>query len=108
MFEERQKILKISTQDGGFGVVTLKIEGRIVGEWASELDRTWASLMPSLDAKKLCIDICGVLYVDESGRQTLRKIVETTGAEILADSPLTKQFANEAKAKPRKKNREGL
>lgn len=101
--EERQNTLKISTQDGG-SILTLKIEGKIVGDWASELERVWLSLLPSLGGKKLFVDICGVLYVDEKGKRILREIVETTDAGILADSPLTKQFANEARQRPGEKD----
>lgn len=90
----------------GVGVLTLKIEGKVVGDWASELERVWASLLPSLGRKKLFVDICGILYLDDKGKRILREIVEAANAEVLADSPLTRQFANEAIQKPRRKNRE--
>jgi hypothetical protein len=89
--------VKISTQENP-GQLTLKIEGKIVGDWATELDHFWKSLEHSLPEKKLCLDICGVGYVDCHGKQILKKIVKSTGAEILADSPLTKQFASEVQA----------
>ena len=94
-------MLKISQHDGS-GAFTLKIEGKVIGEWAVELERIWATLMPSLGSKKLFVDICGVTYLDDRGRGILREIFEVTGAEILADSTLTKQFADEAQRKVRK------
>lgn len=94
--EERQEILKISTQDG-IDTLTLKIEGKVIGDWASEFERVWASFLPLSLGKKLCVDICDVLYLDDKAKRILGEIVETTGAEVLADSPLTKQFANEAR-----------
>jgi CRP/FNR family cyclic AMP-dependent transcriptional regulator len=63
------------------------MEGKVVGECASELKRLWATLMPSLGARKLCLDLRGVLYLDGKGKQVLQEIVEAMAAEILADSP---------------------
>jgi hypothetical protein len=88
--------VKISTQEDA-DLFTLKVEGKIIGDWAAELERFWDLFHPLLGAKKLCLDICGVAYVDRRGKQILQKIFAATGAKILADSPLTKQFANEAK-----------
>jgi hypothetical protein len=96
---EKEDAVKISTQEND-GRLTLKVEGKIIGDWAEELERFWHSFHALLGAKKLCLDICGVAYVDHRGKQVLQRIFAATGAEILADSPLTKQFANEAKQVP--------
>lgn len=88
-------MLKISTQDDG-NLFTLKLEGKVIGDWAQELESAWAQMKPSLDARKLRLDICEVMSLDSKGRQILQQIVGLTNAEILADSPLTKQFAAEA------------
>jgi len=85
-------------------MLTLKIEGRVISDWAEELDRVWSSLVPSLGPRKLSLDICGVTYIDDKGRQVLQNIVQATGAEILADSPLTKQFAFEVVQNERNSN----
>lgn len=82
------------------------MEGKVVGECASELKRLWATLMPSLGARKLCLDLRGVLYLDGKGKQVLQEIVEAMAAEILADSPLTKQFADEARRNLQKRGKE--
>ena len=60
--------MKISTQENA-DQLTLKIEGKVVGDWAAELEHFWQSLEPSLPEKKLCLDICGVAYVDSHGKQ---------------------------------------
>jgi hypothetical protein len=91
--------MKISTQED-VDQLTLKLEGKVVGEWATELERFWHSFLPLLGARKLCLDICGVAYIDRHGKEILRKIFDVTRADILADSPLTKQFANEMKQTP--------
>lgn len=76
----------------------LKLEGRIIGPWAAELDRTWHSIGPSLDDKKLSVDICGVTYIDRDGRGILADIYRQTHAQFVADTPLAQYFADEARS----------
>jgi hypothetical protein len=90
-------VLRISLVNDN-DVSKLKVEGRLAMPWAKELERAWLTL--SLGSKKLCLDIRGVTFADKDGKQILRDIFRATGAEILADSPLTKQFANEIRQAP--------
>jgi hypothetical protein len=76
----------------------LKVEGRIVGPWTAELDRTWHSLGPSLGGKKLSIDLREVSYIDREGRGILADIYRQTHAQFEANSPLTEYFAEEARS----------
>ena len=57
--------------------MSIKLEGRIVGPWVAEFDRTWHSLASSLDGKKLSVDLRGVTYIDSEGREVLAEIVKT-------------------------------
>jgi len=61
-----------------------------------ELSRTWQNLAPSLGSRKLSIDLRGVTFMDLAGRHLLAEIHAKTGAEFLADTPMTKYFAEEA------------
>lgn len=85
-------MLRISIQDHA-DVATLKLEGKIIGPWAAELNRVWSDMKPSLGTKKVCLDLCGVTFIDETGTRTLQKIFRRTRAEILADTPLARYFA---------------
>jgi hypothetical protein len=89
--------MRISMNDEA-GVATLKVEGRVAGPWATELGRTWPDLCAPARQKRLRLDICGLTFADQKGSQILREIVRTTGAEVVADSPLTQYFANRAAA----------
>jgi anti-anti-sigma regulatory factor len=82
-------------QSNGEGVI-LKIEGKILGPQFLELSRAWQELAPTLGARKLCVDLRGVTHVDDRGLNLLSEIHDQTGAEFLADTPLTKYFADEA------------
>jgi hypothetical protein len=77
---------------------TLKVEGSVVGPWALELARTWHDLCAPARPKRLLLDIRGVTFADQKGSQVLGEIVRATGAEIIADSPLTQYFASRAAA----------
>ena len=77
-------------------VVTLKIEGRAAEPLIAELHRAWQGLAPSLGSRKLSIDLRGVTFMDTTGRHLLAEIHAKTSAEFLADTPMTKYFAEEA------------
>jgi hypothetical protein len=90
-------VLKVSIEQNST-TATLKIEGKIVGPWALELGRSWHDLWASTEKKNFQLDLCGVTFVDRKGAQILQEIVRTTGAEVLADSPLTQHFASQARS----------
>ena len=90
-----QIMVKISVQETE-KVVTLKIEGRAAEPVVAELHRAWQDLVPSLGSRKLSIDLRGVTFMDTTGRHLLAEIHDSTGAQFLADTPMTKYFAEEA------------
>jgi hypothetical protein len=90
-------VLRITINEDATKVM-LKLEGRIVGPWTTELDRTWHSLGPSLAGRKLCVDLCGVSYIDREGRGVLADIYRKTQAEFQTDTPLTEYFVQEARS----------
>jgi hypothetical protein len=68
-----------------------------MGPWVAELDRLWRLLESTLQSRKLVIDLCGVLHLNSAARRLLGEIHEKTGADFLADSPMTRCFADEAR-----------
>jgi anti-anti-sigma regulatory factor len=91
-------MLKITLHDAPFREC-IQLEGKLSGAWVEELDRVWQSLTASLDSRELQIDLRGVSFVDQSGRNLLRQMHQKSGALFLADSPLTQYFADEATKK---------
>ena len=75
----------------------LKLEGTVTGTGTHEFERIWRSLEPSVDSKKLIVDLGGVIHMDADARKLLAEIYRKTGAEIVADTPMTKYFAEEAR-----------
>jgi len=93
----RAKItFRITVQDAA-GATTLLLEGRVVGPWVDVLDQTWRDLISSLGSKRFLVDLRGVTHVDRDGKKVLADIHKSTGAQFLADTPMTKYFAAEAR-----------
>lgn len=88
-------MLRITIHEG-VKAQTIQLEGKIAGPWVEEFNRTWHSLAPSLGSKQLHLDLRSVAFVDAKGRQLLREIYQKTNACFLADSPLTRYFADDA------------
>jgi anti-anti-sigma regulatory factor len=79
----------------------LKLEGRVAGPWAAELNRLWEETAPQLDHRKLSLDLRATTYADASGIQVLKAIYSQTGANILAGTPWTQYLAQEVSTKSR-------
>jgi hypothetical protein len=105
--DDQTAMLRITIHEGA-KAQTIQLEGKIVGPWVEEFNRTWHSLAPSLGSKELHLDLRGVAFVDVKGRQLLREIYQTTHACFLANSPLTKYFADEAMKQSPKLGEEGV
>jgi anti-anti-sigma regulatory factor len=86
--------LKITTKDNAKGV-TLKLEGRIVGPWAAELDRYWQQNTSALRAKSISLDLRDTTFADADGIRILRAIYAETGAAILTGTLWTQHLADE-------------
>ncbi len=67
----------------------------------------WQSLAPSIGISKLCVDLRGVTHMDAKGRRILAEIHRKAGADFLADTPMTKYFAEEARAQDLRETKEG-
>jgi hypothetical protein len=87
---------------------TIQLEGKIAGAWVEEFNRTWHSVAPSLGSKQLHLDLRAVAFVDAKGRQLLREIYQKANARFLADSPLTRYFADDAMQQSPKNGEEGV
>jgi anti-anti-sigma regulatory factor len=85
------------TKDEAADVVTLRLDGRVAGPWVSEFEKVWRSLAAVLGARKLLVDLRGVTFMNADGRQLLSVMCRETGAQFLADTPMTQYFAEEAK-----------
>jgi anti-anti-sigma regulatory factor len=87
-----QTMLKITVEENSDAMI-LKLEGRLAGPWAAELDRLWEQTAPSLAERKLSLDLRETTYADAGGLRILKSIYSQTGASILAGTPWTQHLA---------------
>lgn len=73
--------------------MTMRLEGKVIGPWVDECHRAWQAIRAELGLKKLRLDLRSVTFMDGRGIALLREIRKLSGAEVLADCPLTKYFA---------------
>jgi anti-anti-sigma regulatory factor len=88
-------MLRITINEHQGQSMRLKLEGRIAGPWAEELDRFWVETAPRLESHKLIIDLSNVTYADASGKSVLNKIFSSTDAEFVTGTLLTQDLAAE-------------
>ena len=100
-------MLRITVQNGE-KAQTIKLEGKVVGPWVEELERTCQSVVRSLGARELHLDLRGVGFVDAKGRGLLREMYLRTNARFLADSPLTRYFVEDAMRESEKNGQKGV
>jgi anti-anti-sigma regulatory factor len=86
--------LRITVRQNELEVV-IKFEGRIAGPWAAELDRLWSETGPTLDTRKLALDLRDTTFADAGGIRALRSIYFQTKAVILTSTPWTQYLADE-------------
>lgn len=89
-------------------LVTIRLEGKVIGPWVEECHRTWDAIRADLGTKRLRLDVRGVTFMDDRGTALLRKIHRMSGAEVLANSPLTKYFAERIKREIEKAENGGV
>jgi hypothetical protein len=104
--DEGQHTLRITLQDTA-EAVEMRLEGRVAGPWASELDRVWGEAAPRLASKKLIIDLHNVTYADAKGKQVLRSIYAQTRATFITNTPWAQFLAEEVTTNKAVENEEG-
>ena len=88
-------MLKISVTRNA-NLVTLRLEGKLAGLWVAELERVWLSLLTSLNSAEVSLDLRNLNFIDKEGRTLLHQIHAQSGATFIADTPLTRYYADEA------------
>jgi len=76
-------VLRITQVEGSDAGAVLRLEGRVVAEWASLLEQACTDLFAQRDEVRL--DLAGVSFIDQAGVEALRRL-SRAGAEILCTS----------------------
>ena len=68
--------------------ICFRLEGKVVGLWAEEVEQVWSSTQERRQGKICLVDLSDVSFVDEAGRKALAHC-HAEGAQFKASGPLT-------------------
>jgi anti-anti-sigma regulatory factor len=86
-------MLRITAQDNP-RLLTLRLEGRLEGPWAAELEKCWKETLATHSRPKLRVDLTGVTSIDAAGKARLATM-HREGAEFIASDCLMKAVVEE-------------
>lgn len=76
----------------------LLVEGTLSGDWVDVLEKCWLEEQRPLNGNPMRIDLSGVTYIDNKGRELLARMVRD-GAELRATGVMTALVIEEITAR---------
>lgn len=73
---------------------TFKLEGTLAGEWAIEFERCWHNITDSSRVSRIVVDLAGVTFVDDIGKELLGLMMKE-GAELISHDILMNAIVEE-------------
>jgi len=86
---------------------TLMFEGRLTGPWVAEAERAWIELVEETGCRRLLIDLSGLTFVDDEGKDLLGRIFEQ-GGELQAADVMSNSIIEEIRLRYRRVRRRGF
>src|SRR5258707_6716837 len=86
-------MLRITTQKKR-GKTVLSIEGRLAGPLVGTLEQCWRELHGGSPNEKVHLDLCGVSFIDATGKMLLKEI-HRQGGELVAEGCLNQSIVQE-------------
>ena len=86
-------MLRITTDENAKRL-TLRLEGRLEGQWVAILSECWANTLSHLRGRMLCVDLNGVTFVDAAGKARLAEM-HAQGATLQGEDIETKAIVAE-------------
>src|SRR5215469_3947706 len=65
-----------------------KMEGKLTQEWVAEAERSWTAFSNIPKQEPVIVDLCGVSFVDDPGRELLARM-HSSGAKLIGKGPMT-------------------
>jgi outer membrane protein len=98
-------MLRITTENKR-GKLFLSVEGSLSGPRVATLEQCWRELSATTPRPKFCINLCGVSFIDNSGKVLLKEMYRL-GAELLAEGCLNQAVVTEIVGPGRKTETRG-
>ncbi|MBZ5521916.1 MAG: hypothetical protein LAP21_06715 [Acidobacteriia bacterium] len=70
----------------------MKLEGSASGPGLKEFEKTWLSLVPLLDSRKLVLDLRGVTFIAPEAMNTLSEIYDQAQPEFQTSTLVAKHI----------------
>jgi outer membrane protein len=86
-------MLRITTESKR-GKTVISVEGRIAGPQVATLEQCWRDLYASAPKLKYVVNLCGVSFIDKSGKVLLQEM-HRLGAELQAEGCLNQAIVQE-------------
>jgi hypothetical protein len=86
--------------------LTFLVEGKLVGGWAQELERSWQQAALCGDSRARIVDLTETTFIDGEGRRVLSKLFED-GAQFRARCPMIQSIVDEISPDGNRRNRSG-
>ena len=83
-------MLRITTEKKR-GKTVLSVEGRLAGQWVAALQQCWRERAQD---EKFSVDLCGVSFIDASGKALLKEIHQQ-GGKLIAEGCLNEAIVEE-------------
>ena len=90
-------MLRITTQSSP-EALTFLVEGKLVGEWAKELELSWKQTTSVRGHRALIVDLSETLFIDNEGRRVLEKLFRD-GAFFRTACPMTESIISDITGK---------
>src|SRR6266850_764904 len=101
-------MLRVTTEKRRSRIV-LSVEGRLAGPWVGALEQCWRELHAAAPREKFHIDLCGVSFIDASGKVLLKEIHRQGGrliAEGCLNQAVVREIVSDASEKHHEKSKE--
>jgi anti-anti-sigma regulatory factor len=84
------RITVLNDERGGI----FKLEGKLTHEWVAEAEKAWTAFSNPPQPQRLVVDLCGVSFVDDPGRELLARMY-SSGAKLIGTGPMTRALIEE-------------
>ena len=96
-------MLKITIHESS-DALTFQVEGKLVGDWAKELEQAWNTNRCVTSGKKLIVDLTETLYIDGEGKRILASLFHD-GVVFRTSGTMTSCIVDEITGKSRTRAR---
>jgi len=97
-------MLRVTVQNDEHAA-TFKLEGKLAHEWVAEAEKAWLTLCDGPRQEGIVVDLCGVSFVDDAGRDLLARM-HATGAKLVGTSLMTTALIEEICGESRRSSRD--